>query len=117
MNTINKLKMYIKGPPETEDNPPPPFEELVMSGGGSRGISFIGAFQALEEFDLLCKINTVYGVSAGAIVATVLCAGFKPREMYEILMEYDMGQLRSIELFKILSHYGIESGKKVIKWV
>lgn len=49
-----------------------PFENLVMKGGGIRGIAYAGAAQVLEEQGVLPQIERVSGASAGAITAMLL---------------------------------------------
>ena len=49
-----------------------PFENLVMKGGGIRGIAYAGVAQVLEERGVLPQIERVSGASAGAITAMVL---------------------------------------------
>ncbi len=57
--------------------------ELILSGGAARGVVHIGVIKAIEELGI--KIKRISGVSAGAIVGTFYCAGYKPDEMMEIL--------------------------------
>jgi NTE family protein len=49
-----------------------PFENLVLKGGGIRGIAYAGAAQVLEEQGVLQQIERVSGASAGAITALLL---------------------------------------------
>lgn len=52
---------------------------LTMSGGGVRGMAHVGMLRALLEGGIVPK--KVVGVSAGAIVGTLYCAGLLPDEM------------------------------------
>ena len=45
------------------------YENLVIEGGGVRGIAFGGTLQKLEELGVLPNIRRVIGSSAGAITA------------------------------------------------
>lgn len=58
---------------------------LVLSGGGARGISHIGAIKALEEYGL--KPNVISGTSAGAFVGALLAYGYPADEMFEIILK------------------------------
>lgn len=58
---------------------------LVLSGGGARGISHLGILEALQAHDF--RYDIVSGVSAGAIGGAFLCAGYKPREVLEIIQK------------------------------
>lgn len=55
---------------------------LVLSGGATRGLSYIGVFQALQEHHI--PIDFVAGTSAGALAGAFFCAGISPEKMTEI---------------------------------
>ena len=52
---------------------------LVLSGGGAKGLSHIGAIKALEENDI--PIDYITGTSMGAIVGALYAIGLSPDEM------------------------------------
>ncbi len=56
---------------------------LVLAGGGVKGVSLVGAISALEAAGY--RINRAAGSSAGAIVAGLLMAGFTSAELTELL--------------------------------
>ena len=58
-------------------------ENLVLSGGGMLGISYIGIFRYLEEHKITRKIKTVIGSSAGAIFGMLFILGYTPNEIYD----------------------------------
>ncbi|WP_338583640.1 patatin-like phospholipase family protein [Pseudomonas sp. MAG733B] len=53
----------------------PDIERLVLSGGGAKGVAFSGMVKALEADQVLDKIRTISGSSAGAISAAFLASG------------------------------------------
>lgn len=55
----------------------------IFQGGGLKSIAYIGAILALEEEGFICK--KAAGVSAGAIFATLLMAGYTGKEMINII--------------------------------
>lgn len=56
---------------------------LVLSGGGSRGISHLGVIKALEEFNV--KIDFISGTSAGSITGCLYSYGYKPDEIVKMI--------------------------------
>ena len=77
---------------------------LAFEGGGGKGVSYIGALEALEELGILTyfekhiegksvtrlnpeKIKGVSGTSVGSVVALLLACGFKAEEMEELLLD------------------------------
>jgi len=54
---------------------------IAFSGGGAKGLVHIGAFHHLH--DTQKNIASVAGTSAGAIIATLISAGYKPDELLD----------------------------------
>jgi len=65
-------------------------ETLVLSSGGTKGVSFIGALEYLEkyytEFELR-NINTFVGTSIGGLISLLLSIGFSIDELKSIVLE------------------------------
>jgi NTE family protein len=78
--------MPCGAPPPACVIPPPgpgayPFQNLVLQGGGVKGVAYIGAFQQLQALGMLDRIQRVAGTSAGAITATLLALRYTPQEI------------------------------------
>jgi NTE family protein len=58
---------------------------LVLSGGGARGISHIGAIKALEERGL--KPDIISGTSAGAFVGALIAYGYSADQIFEMILK------------------------------
>jgi NTE family protein len=58
---------------------------LVLSGGGARGASHIGAVKALIEAGY--KFDVISGTSAGAFIGALVAYGYSPDEIYDIFIE------------------------------
>ena len=61
------------------------YRNLVMEGGGIKGIAYGGALLELERKGILQNITRVAGTSAGAIQACLLSMGYTPKEIIEIV--------------------------------
>jgi predicted acylesterase/phospholipase RssA len=59
--------------------------DLVFEGGGAKGMVFVGACE--EFFARGYAFDRLLGTSAGAITATLLAAGYTPKEMLDALAE------------------------------
>ena len=57
---------------------------LVLSGGGARGVSHLGAVKALYERDI--RPDIISGTSAGAIAGGLLAYGYSPDEILEMVV-------------------------------
>lgn len=58
---------------------------LVLSGGGARGVSHLGAVKALAEHGI--RPHLISGTSAGAIAGGLLAYGYSPDEVLDIIMQ------------------------------
>jgi NTE family protein len=58
---------------------------LVLEGGGIKGIAYGGALLELETRGVLKDVTRVAGTSAGAIQASLLAIGYTPEEIVEII--------------------------------
>ncbi|MGV6872418.1 patatin-like phospholipase family protein [Pseudochelatococcus sp. B33] len=70
----------------------PPIENLVLTGGGAKGVGMGGALLALADAGQLDNLRTIAGSSAGALVATWLSVGRSLDELNGILT----GRLRQL---------------------
>ena len=64
----------------------------VFEGGGVRGSALVGAVAAAEEQGI--KFRAVAGTSAGAIVASLIAAGYTADEMQVLLAETDLRRFK-----------------------
>jgi NTE family protein len=60
---------------------------LVLGGGGAKGFVHIEILELMEELDI--PIDMVVGVSSGAIVGGLYCAGYSPAMIKDALSQLD----------------------------
>lgn len=87
-------------------------KNLVFSAGGLKGFSHYGALCKLYDENLISNLEECVGTSAGAITATLHCAGFNPYDVWNFLMNIDVSKLVDINV-KNISKCGAESGEKI----
>lgn len=86
---------------------------LVLSGGGIKGISFIGAFKAFEELNFLDKFEIFAGTSVGALIISLYVIGYTPDELYEFVMKFDFSKLKQINISNVFNNMGLDNGTKI----
>ncbi|SER16369.1 NTE family protein [Gracilibacillus ureilyticus] len=97
----------------------------VFSGGGVKAFVFIGALQALEEENIY--FERVAGTSAGALLAALIAAGYRAKEIKELFLEIEITQfqdqsrlssalpfLKWVTLYKTM---GLYRGGKFEQWI
>src|SRR5690349_21887275 len=63
----------------------PTISDLILSGGGAKGVAYSGLLKTLEANGLMDNIRTISGSSAGAISAAVLASGMSHARFDQIL--------------------------------
>jgi len=87
--------------------------KLVFSGGGIKGIAFIGCLKALKERDILKNIDTFVGSSVGSVISLLVILGYTPEEIETLVLDLDFKSLQDIKPLKLLTSFGIDSGKNM----
>jgi NTE family protein len=87
---------------------------LVLSGGSLKGISYIGVFKALNEYNILKNIKTFAGTSIGGIIAVLYVIGYTSDELSEFINLIDFEIFRNINIEHFLKDYGLDNGKQIL---
>jgi NTE family protein len=92
--------------------------DVVLEGGGVRGIGHVGALSVAEEKGY--RWSNIAGTSAGAFVAAMLAAGYSASEMYDIMknevnfsrfaQDPGLDGLLPVEAIHMLHRGGIHTG-------
>jgi NTE family protein len=100
-----------------------PVKNLVMEGGGIRGIAYIGTLQVLDSAGMLQQLERVGGTSAGAIQACLLAVGYTPAEILEALQstsfkQFNDGSFLAIPgAVRLQKHMGWYKGEALTQWI
>ena len=76
--------------------------DLVLEGGGVKGIALVGAYRSLSEAGF--EPHAVAGASAGAIVGALIAAGVSPNDLDKLIRQVDY---RAFEDKGFLDHLGL----------
>jgi NTE family protein len=88
--------------------------DIVLSGGGVKGITFIGAIKFLDEQNMLNNIQSYTGSSFGALLSCMLIIGYNPMELEDFVIKFNFKNLQNIEIENFLTHYGIDNGNLLL---
>lgn len=102
-------------------------ETLILSGGGVRGIAYIGVFEFLERLaneaheksltKTIVDIKNVCTVSIGSLLGLLYVIGYTSAELKEELMNKDLSRLKNIRLNNLVYQYGFDSGDVLMNWI
>lgn len=90
---------------------------LVISGGGLKGLSGLGALKCIFDNNITNSFDILAGSSVGAIICFLLNIGYGPQDMYDILEQIDFTQLiKYIEPENLLLDpcFGISSPEPIL---
>lgn len=99
------------------------YKNLVLEGGGVRGLAYAGAFSELEKIGVLGQVERVAGSSAGAIAGLMLCIGYNAKEIDSIMRnlpveEFNDGRGGIVGKYRrVRKKYGLYEGKKFERWL
>ncbi len=99
--------------------------DLVLAGGGVKGFSIIGSYQALTKKGFQCK--RVAGTSAGALIGSLIASGMTGDEMQQIVDTIDVSTLldkrmkilpsRLTKWLLLYWRMGLYKGDVLEKWI
>ena len=101
-----------------------PKADLVLEGGGVKGIALVGAIAVLEEHGYV--FNRVAGTSAGSIVGSLVAAGMSSTEMVELMRSLDYTSFSDKgpedrfpggRLYSLLRQQGVYEGEYFKTWL
>ncbi len=99
--------------------------DLVLEGGGVKGIGLVGACSVLEEHGY--RFNRIAGTSAGAIVGALIAAGMPLDELQKVMRELDYNKFQDTsfldrlgkpgKMVSLIFEKGIYEGKYLKDWL
>lgn len=92
-------------------------KHLVFSGGGIKGLTYIGCLKALEEKALIEQLESCVGCSAGSIMATLIVLGYKSDELYDLILYLEPNQIKNLNFLNAFKNYGLETGERITSFI
>jgi len=97
------------------------YKNLVLEGGGVRGLAYVGAMQILDSLGVLENIERVGGTSAGAIQAMMLSIGYTPAEVLKAIEHIPLKQFNDGSvaggISRLPKKFGFYKGERLYRWI
>jgi predicted acylesterase/phospholipase RssA len=93
-----------------------PYDAIVFSSGGSRGIGHLGALAELEKRYDLSQTRFYVGTSVGAIAACIACLGLRARDVFDacvIPFKYE----KNLQIHLLTSQFGLDRGASLDRFI
>lgn len=92
-------------------------ENLILSGGSIKGISYLGLIKALyEKPDIYNNIKVFGGASIGSLFATCLALNISYEHLITFLNQ-DFTELLSFDIEYLIEEYGLDKGDQYIEMI
>lgn len=99
------------------------YKNLVLEGGGTRGIAYAGAIKVLEDRKIVQQLDNVAGTSAGSIAAMMIAVGYNAAEIDSVMRSLKMqkfndgrgGLVGKVKRFS--KEFGVFKGNKLDEWL
>lgn len=98
-------------------------KNLVLEGGGVRGIAYIGAIEVLENKNILKDIENIAGTSVGAISAGLLACGYSSEELKNEIVQLNIRKFNDGKgIFiggshRMVKQFGWYRGNRLERWI
>lgn len=90
------------------------YNYIVLSGGASKGLAYIGVLKYFEEHPELVKnINEYVGCSVGAFSAMLMILGYKSDSLMNIFNNYNLESIKNLKVSNLFTDYGLDNGDKL----
>ena len=99
---------------------PKVMDTLVLSGGGTKGIAFIGVLQYLQEHHLYAQITRFVGTSIGSLVCALCALDYELNDITHLIHKLDFSKIVNISLDTLLDFhttFGIDNGESLTKLI
>jgi NTE family protein len=99
------------------------YKNLVLEGGGVRGLAYAGVFSVLEEKGILQQVEKIGGSSAGSVAGMLVSIGYKASEIDSIMMELPVQKFKdgygglAGKYKRLKNDFGIFKGDSFEKWL
>ena len=95
---------------------PKRYNNLILSGGGVRGLYYLGFMKYFNSY--LKNFKNLVGTSIGSIFVVAIALGYSSEELYpHIVNIIDYSKIKSMDLFNFLDNLGFDDGSKLEHYI
>jgi NTE family protein len=92
------------------------YENLILSGGGVRGLYYLGFMQYFKDY--LHVFKNLVGTSIGSFFVVAIALGYTSEEIQpHVLNILDYNRVKSLKVFDFLENLGLDDGSKLEHYI
>jgi NTE family protein len=88
-------------------------KNVVFSSGSIGGLSFVGAWRALEEHNIANNLVGFSGCSIGAVMALLTSIGYTGRELHKLAYALDYDKISDLKILNMFDNLGLDTGDSI----
>jgi len=94
-------------------------KNLVLSGGGQAGFSYIGVIKYLEETGHINNIQNILGVSIGSLFSLMISLNINSKQLGNLLtlVNTEMGEINITNILSFFDTFGVDNGERITKLI
>lgn len=85
---------------------------LVLSGGGLKGLATLAAIKVFYDNKLLDNLTSIAASSVGALIAGLYCIGYTFDELYKLVMKLDIDNIVCANPANFLDCFALDTGER-----
>lgn len=90
---------------------------IAFSGGGMKGLAYVGVLKLLEEKDLVKDLKKFSGTSVGALFSLMVILGYNHEEITNLALNIDLYKLEDLNIEHLFTNYGLNRGEKITRFL
>jgi len=93
------------------------YENIILSGGGVKGLAYIGMLEYIENTRILKNIKEYVGCSIGAFACLTFILGYRSKDLKKIIDNINLEDMLEYKFSNFFDDYGLDNGKKIEKFI
>ena len=82
-------------------------KNLIMSGGGAKGIVYTSCLKVLDKYKLLEHLELIVGTSIGAIIGTLYNIGYNGKILEKLFTEINLQKILKISEDNLVDYFNV----------
>jgi NTE family protein len=90
---------------------------LIIGGGGIKGLCFLGALEKLFKIYPFEQFENFSGVSVGSFIIILLIIGYNVNELKDFFIQNDLYTFTDYKFSTLINEYGCDKGDKLVNLI
>lgn len=93
------------------------FKNLVLGGGGAKGLAYVGAKRFIEEHSSVFDLKNFAGCSVGSFFCMLFVLGYTSAQIERVALNFEFSKLLDLDIKSIGSTFSLDTSRNVTRFV